>query len=260
MCGFAGFISLDQSSDERAQILSRMGDRLAHRGPDDKGSWTDVSYGLSVVHRRLSVVDLSPRARQPMLSRDQRYVIAYNGEIYNFRDIRTRLIQHGYEFNSDSDTEVILASLMLWGLEKSLGMFFGMFAFALFDRQEGELILVRDRIGEKPLYYGWQGSTFLFGSELKALRVHPSWQGGIDREALSLYFQYRYIPSPLTIHPNIHKLEPGAFLRLKRVGHRWDTSKNTWWSYKKYVNENLPQEHRSPSLVADSLDDILRTV
>jgi asparagine synthase (glutamine-hydrolysing) len=160
---------------------------LLHRGPDDAGVWVDEEAGVALGHRRLSIVDLSPLGHQPMEARGGRYMVAFNGEIYNFPELRRELEGKGHRFRGHSDTEVLLASVEEWGVEASLRRFVGMFAFALWDRAERTLILCRDRLGEKPLFYGWSGGVFLFGSELKALRAHPRWRGEVDRDALALY-------------------------------------------------------------------------
>jgi len=193
-----------------------MGDAIAHRGPDDGGSWTDPDAGIAFAHRRLSIVDLSPAGHQPMHSVDGRWVLAYNGEIYNHLVLRAALESEGRApaWRGHSDTETLLACICAWGLEHALRQSRGMFALAAWDRERRELWLARDRVGEKPLYYGWQGRTFLFGSELKALRAHPDFIGGVDRGALALFLRHNYVPEPNSIHPGIHKLAPGCSLRV----------------------------------------------
>jgi asparagine synthase (glutamine-hydrolysing) len=217
MCGITGFFDLEAArTGGLAPIVERMCDTLIHRGPDDRGVWVDAETGIGLGHRRLSIVDLSPQGHQPMHSACGRYVIAFNGEIYNFRDLRAELEQIGAApaWRGHSDTEVMLAAIAHWGLEDAVRRMAGMFAFALWDRAERVLHLVRDRLGEKPLYYGWLGRRFLFGSELKALRAHPEWQAAVDRDALTLFLRHGYIPCPHTIHRGIYKLEPGACLSL----------------------------------------------
>ena len=206
-------------------MLRRMGDAIAHRGPDDSGVWLDAYAGIGLSHRRLSVLDLSPAGHQPMVSGSGRYVIAFNGEIYNHLDLRRQLGDRAWR--GHSDTETLLAGFEFWGIEKTLQRAVGMFAIALWDRVDRSLILARDRMGEKPLYYGWQGTTFLFGSELKALKAHPAFQGEIDRAALALMLRHNYIPAPYSIYKGIRKLLPGTYLKLlmgKREGepvHYW---------------------------------------
>lgn len=220
MCGIAGLLLLrDQEGRETlAHLAGAMAETLRHRGPDDAGVWADPAAGIGLGHRRLSVIDLSAEGRQPMVSASGRYVIAYNGEVYNFPALRKELEPPERRFRGHSDTEVILAAIEAWGLEGAAKRFIGMFAFALWDREARELSLVRDRIGIKPLYYGWMGDTFLFGSELKALQAHPTWQGEIDREALCLFMRFGYIPTPYSIYRGIHKLVPGTILSLRQDG------------------------------------------
>ncbi len=173
MCGITGFLSRRQGrSEELSDGLAPMTATLRHRGPDDAGSWIDAEAGVALGHRRLSIVDLSEQGRQPMVSSDGRYVLDYNGEIYNHRDLRRSLERDGARFRGTSDTEVLVAAIAAWGLRTALQRCNGMFALALWDRRERRLALARDRLGEKPLYYGWSGPTLLFGSELKALRAY----------------------------------------------------------------------------------------
>lgn len=231
MCGFAGFYQSSQSSRSvMIDELEKMSVTLHHRGPDDNGFWVDEKHGLGLAHRRLSIQDLSPLGHQPMHSANKRFTIIYNGEIYNFIELRETLIKEGYSFRGDSDTEVMLVAFTAWGIQKSLENFTGMFAFALWDRHKHTLTLARDRLGEKPLYYGWQNKTFLFGSELKALRIHHDWQNDIDRDAITLLLRHNYIPSPYSIFKGIAKLLPGTFLTLD-VKTR-NTVINTYWSLK----------------------------
>ncbi len=214
MCGFAGmYSSVGAGIKPNEKLLRAMGDTLAHRGPDADGVWLDSSSGL--VHRRLAIQDLSPTGAQPMHSASGRFVIAFNGEIYNFQKIQNELIALGYGFRGRSDTEVMLAAFEHWGLKSSLEKFVGMFAFALIDREEGILHLARDRMGEKPLYYGWQQGTLLFGSELKALQQHPDWVGEIDRSVLPLLLRHNLIPAPHSIYRGICKLMPASYVSLR---------------------------------------------
>ena len=215
MCGLAGILT-QTSSSNCEDSLRKMGQSLVHRGPDDEGIWMDPTAGIGLAHQRLSVIDLSSEGRQPMLSASGRYVIAYNGEVYNFLELRKKLDHAGgSQWRGHSDTEVILAAIEKWGLPQALTEFVGMFAFALWDKEKRVLTLARDRIGIKPLYYGWMGNTFLFGSELKALKAHPEFEGRVDREALSLLMRFNYIPAPRSIYQNIFKLQPGTFLSVK---------------------------------------------
>ncbi|RMD66113.1 asparagine synthetase B, partial [Candidatus Parcubacteria bacterium] len=216
MCGFVGFLG-DPEARDRKSCGQRMAKRLAHRGPDDEGIWIDEEAGLVLAHRRLAILDLSPAGHQPMSSASGRFVVAYNGEIYNHLEIRKELEKAGQApcWRGHADTETLLAAVEAWGVRGAVEQFVGMFAFALWDREERTLWLARDRIGEKPLYYGWQGQSFLFGSELKALRRHPHWQGEIDRDALALFMRHNYVPGPWSIYRGIRKLLPGTLLCLQ---------------------------------------------
>lgn len=190
---------------------------IGHRGPDDSDIWVDPDAGIALGHRRLSIVDLSQEAHQPMFSAGGRYVIAFNGEVYNYKEIRKELddLNAAPMWRGHSDTEVMIAAISHWGLDAAVGRFVGMFAFALWDRKERTLHLVRDRLGEKPMYYGWIENTFLFGSELKALCAYPTWRGEIDRNALTLFLRYNYIPAPYSIYKGIHKVLPGSIVTIR---------------------------------------------
>jgi len=191
---------------------------IAHRGPDDEGIWVDLEALVGLGQQRLAIVDLSPAGHQPMVSSNGRFVLNFNGEIYNHAEVRSVLEAAGGApesgWRGHSDTETFIEAIATWGLEETLGRCAGMFAFALWDRSERKLSLVRDRFGEKPLYYGWAGRDFVFGSELKALRAHPQFDNGIDRRALQLFAQRGYIPAPLSIYRRIFKLPPASILTL----------------------------------------------
>ena len=218
MCGIAGFVQRGGFPEAQAKLVgSKMADMLAHRGPDDADVWLDGTAGVALAHRRLAVIDLSAAGHQPMGSRSGRYVISFNGEIYNHQELRRRLDARSgpaVAWRGTSDTESLLAAIEHFGLAAALRYAVGMFAFALWDRQERALYLARDRLGEKPLYFGWQNGVFMFASELKALACHPSFAGIIDREALALYLRHNYIPGPWSIYQGIRKLAPGAFVKL----------------------------------------------
>jgi asparagine synthase (glutamine-hydrolysing) len=220
MCGIAGFWDLSGSAnrDEMTRRVDRMTSSLIHRGPDDGGMWLDPEAGIALGHRRLSILDLSADGSQPMRSRCRRYVISFNGEVYNFRFLREQLAAAGHTFRGTSDTEVMLAAISEWGVEGALDRFNGMFAFALWDTRNRQIHLARDRAGEKPLYYGLQKRALVFGSELKALRAHPDFEAGIDRDALALYLRHSYIPAPHTIYKGIYKLPAGAILTISSSG------------------------------------------
>lgn len=217
MCGIAGTIDFraEFHPDTRNKILGSMLDAIRHRGPDDSGIWQDQDFGIAMGHRRLSILDLSPLGHQPMKSKCGRYQVVFNGEIYNFTDMRTELESIGERFLGGSDTEVMLAGFSCWGISATVPKMTGMFAIAVWDDLEKRLILIRDRFAEKPLYYGWVGNHFLFSSELKSLRKHPKWTGSIDRNSLSLFLTYNYVPSPYSIHEGISKLSPGSMLTIQ---------------------------------------------
>lgn len=221
MCGLVGFIRHDGSKYDM-ELLNRMSDTIKSRGPDDVGCWLDEQAGVGLGHRRLSIVDLSPAGHQPMFSASGRYVIVFNGEIYNHLGLREALQATGSArtWRGHSDTETLLAGFEVWGVEATLRRAIGMFAIALWDNLTSTLTLARDRMGEKPIYYGWQGagesSTFLFASELKALKAHPAFNASIDRGALALLMRHNYIQAPHSIYQGINKLEPGCLLQVSR--------------------------------------------
>ncbi|AHG91041.1 asparagine synthase (glutamine-hydrolyzing) [Gemmatirosa kalamazoonensis] len=215
MCGIAGFWTTMRPPVPAAELLAGMTGAIRHRGPDDEGAWWDDASGVGLGHRRLSIIDLSAAGHQPMASRSGRYELIFNGEIYNFRELRAELERAGDAFRGHSDTEVMLAGFERWGLVPTLKRLAGMFAMALWDREERTLHLIRDRIGEKPLYYGTAGGTLLFGSELKALRAYPGWSGDIDRSAIALLMRHGYIPAPYTVFSNVRKAVPGTVLSFR---------------------------------------------
>ena len=222
MCGITGLWTGRRLGSPLGETVRRMAGALSHRGPDDDGVWTDEGAGLALGHRRLSILDLSPEGHQPMHSQSGRYCIAFNGEVYNFAEIRRELEGAGAasSFRGHSDTEVMLAAVEAWGVEGAVRRFVGMFAFALWDREERVLHLVRDRLGIKPLFYGWAGGALLFGSELKALRAFPGFAAEIDRGALALYLRHSYVPAPYSIYRGIGKLPPGCILSLRAADDR----------------------------------------
>lgn len=233
MCGLAGFIDTSgaKNDGQLAAMVSRMAETLRHRGPDDDGIWTEAQAGIALGFRRLAILDLTQSGHQPMVSRCQRFVIVFNGEIYNHADLRKQLEIEGHAFRGRSDTEVILACASQWGLERALQSLNGMFAFALWDRRDRQLHLVRDRLGEKSLYYGWIGPAFLFGSELKSLTAYPGFRASIDRSALALYFRHNCIPAPYSIYNGILKLPPATVLTLDcSKGAPGPSSPRPYWS------------------------------
>ena len=221
MCGITGFLGGDFTNDQLSNaILEEMSGQLVKRGPDSAGIWLDSSSKIALGHRRLAVVDLSPAGYQPMTSGSKRYVMTYNGEIYNSNEIRNELIKSRVTVNwrGHSDTETLLAGFDAWGIKETVSRVTGMFAIAVWDKELEQLTLIRDRLGEKPLYYGWQGSgsnkVFLFGSELKALKKHPQFINDIDRGSLALYMRYCYVPAPHSIYKGIMKVEPGTIVTV----------------------------------------------
>ena len=264
MCGIAGLI--DRRLPGRQQLLSvasEMAGRLAHRGPDDRGVWAQESAGVAFGFRRLAIIDLSPAGHQPMASECSRYIITFNGEVYNHREIRSELQKRAHRFKGTSDTEVMLAAISEWGLREALVRFVGMFAFALWDSLERKLYLVRDRLGIKPLYYSWSQNVFLFASELKALHAHPSFPDEIDRGALALMQRFGYVPDPHCIYRDTRKLLPGNFLEISTdcsVFHEPRVA--AYWSVEDACRAELPDrllrneeeaEARLAALVSDAV-------
>lgn len=246
MCGLTGLINLQSGSTDFDHILERMNASLTHRGPDDQGLWIDTEKGIGLAHRRLSILDLSVEGHQPMRSADDRYIIAYNGEIYNFRELRSELEPLGHPFKGHSDTEVLLAAVVEWGIDKALTRFNGMFAIALWDRKTDTLHLARDRLGKKPLYLGFAGNSCVFGSELKALAAHPQFECEINRDALALYMRHNYIPAPYSIYRKVQKLKPGTLvsislteIRAKKQAINFDQLTTTYWSAKDIVEQGV---------------------
>jgi len=220
MCGIAGIWA--PGGGERDTLLSvarLMTGALRHRGPDGSGHWCSEDDGIVLGHRRLSIIDLSPQGSQPMTSADGRWIVVFNGEIYNFEELRRELEMVGVaSWRGTSDTEVLLAAISRWGLAATLPRLVGMFSAALWDAQSRMLHLFRDRMGEKPLYYGWYDGRLVFASELKALRADPGWRGEVDRRALALYMRYSYVPEPYSIYRGIRKLPPGTLLSSSGAG------------------------------------------
>lgn len=235
MCGITGFISKAHNINDLERLAQNMVNTLQHRGPDNSGTWADVQLGVALAHRRLAIIDLSPTGHQPMMSDDNRYTLIFNGEIYNHQTLRSEL---PHNWKSHSDTETLLAAFSHWGIEKTLQSSIGMFALALWDRAEKTLTLARDRMGEKPLYYGWHNHTFLFGSELKALKAFPKFNPSIDRQALSLLLKHNYIPAPYTIYQDIKKLPQGTYLSLpyQSIDSSTEIEPKHYWSLKEVIH------------------------
>jgi asparagine synthase (glutamine-hydrolysing) len=263
MCGLTGFIwNSDSKISHVARSLDLMTDAINHRGPDSEGSWIDEKDCISIGHKRLSVLDLTSAGSQPMFSNSKRYVIAFNGEIYNHNTLRS-LLNKEMVWNGHSDTETLLACFEHWGVDKTLENLVGMYAIALYDSVEKVLYLVRDRMGEKPLYYGWNNGVFLFGSELKAIKSFPGFSGVVDRSALALYLQYDYVPAPFSIYKGIKKLPQGSYIKIKMNSGRWDSKQILdpieYWSLKDVAlsgQSNTSKKSNEHKLI-DKLDDVL---
>src|SRR5271170_1522091 len=220
MCGIAGFVSprLGLDAPALSAMAGAMAQEIAHRGPDDAGTYADVERGLGFGFRRLSIIDLSPAGHQPMMSASGRTVIIFNGEIYNTEELRPSSADAGITFRGHSDTEVLLETIELRGIEDALARAIGMYAFAVYDRVAGRLHLARDRAGKKPLYVGRFGGSTLFASELRSLRRHPDFRAEIDPRALAAYTRFGYVPNPLSIYRNVIQLPPGGLGTLTREG------------------------------------------
>ncbi|GIA87696.1 asparagine synthase (glutamine-hydrolyzing) [Vibrio cholerae] len=252
MCGISGWLTLNLSLSffENNSMLA-----LLHRGPDDVGSWSNHNATTGLIHNRLSVVDLSPAGHQPMASACDRFVIAFNGEIYNHLDLRDQLKSQGSApaWRGHSDTETLLACFSAWGIETTLKATVGMFAMALWDKQEQQLTLARDRLGEKPLYWGWCGDTLLFGSELKALKAHPAFNTQVDRRSLSLLLRYNYIPAPYTIYQGIEKLPAGQYVQIKKGQQRADVQLKVYWQLNQSIEHGLANPFNGTDIQATDL-------
>lgn len=217
MCGFVGYVGF---SGNHQNVLEQMISQIRHRGPDGFGVWFDEDEKIGLAHARLAIVDLSQAGHQPMVNKKNDMVIVYNGEIYNHMDLRDALEKEfgKYIWRGTSDTETLVEAICAWGFEQTLSKLNGMFAIALWDKNAEQLFLARDRMGEKPLYYGMQGKTFVFGSELKALKSHPSWSGVVSRSALAQFLRHSYVPTPYSIFEGIGKLEPGTYVKIESKG------------------------------------------
>jgi asparagine synthase (glutamine-hydrolysing) len=270
VCGIAGI--LNSRAAEPVRLVSEMIRAMRTRGPDDSGTWTEAADGLGLGHVRLSILDLSPNGHQPMLSGSGRYVISYNGEVYNFADVRSELESHGVRFYGHSDTEVMLAAIERWGLQEAVSRFVGMFAFGLWDRETRQLSLVRDRLGIKPLYFGWAGRAFVFASELKGIRCVREFDPQLHRGALALFLRLAYVPAPFSIFQHVYKLMPGCIftvtpeLALTKEGFSPspDDDQATWkpmryWSAREVAERGVATPFHGTEVEAEEhLDALLR--
>jgi asparagine synthase (glutamine-hydrolysing) len=255
MCGLAGILLKSHQSQISLQdTISTMTDSLHHRGPDDGDIWVDNDARIAFGHKRLSIIDLSNNGLQPMHSKSRKYVITYNGEIYNHKELRKELEKSGHnQWYGTSDTEVILVAIEHWGLENAISKFIGMFAFSLWDKEEKLLYLVRDRMGIKPLYWSVQNGTFLFGSELKSLKVTGLLKSEIDLNSLALYMKYKYVPCPTTIFKNVFQLEPATILQFDKNN---NIKKIKYWNLNDVVKTGIDNCNNSD----DSIDDVINII
>ena len=285
MCGFTGFyINSDMPQQGLEETVIKMANTLEHRGPDDSGIWIDSQKRIALGHKRLSIIDVSSSGHQPMTSESHKYVIALNGEIYNHIQLRRELneINPKRKWNGHSDTETLLAGFEAWGINKTLSKSVGMFAMALWDNKKNQLHLIRDRFGEKPLYYGWiktnKGAVFAFGSELKSLRAYPGFRNRISRNALKQYFKYMYVPAPYSMFEDIYKLEPGSMISMNslpnnpptdliRANNGQDSTYeglklSKWYKFKEVVSTNsknlLSDEQEATSLLESQLEETVK--
>lgn len=258
MCGIAGFFSTSQASWQGGDIhgiATAMGDRLYERGPDSSGVWTDATSGIALAHRRLAILDLSEHGHQPMVSTNGRYVMVYNGEVYNFPSLRAELEKLGHSFRGHSDTEVILAGCQEWGLEETLAKLNGMFAIALWDKAEHRLFLARDRVGIKPLFWSLQNGVLLFASQPKALLSHPTFKASLSTDALHAYMRFCYVPAPLSIYQGVYKLRPAHLLSVSAEG---GVSETCYWDLPDVARRTPRGSVGSDVEATDSLDALLR--
>lgn len=257
MCGITGFWQQLEQQDTFNRTITSMTDSLIHRGPDDGGVWVNEACGLGMGNRRLAIIDLSPAGHMPMVSKCGQYVLAYNGEIYNFMELRQELEADGYRFRSQTDTEAILEGCVRWGVKATLEKLNGMFAFALWDGTSKMLTLARDRMGIKPLYYGWSKQTFIFGSELKAFHHHPDFSKSLNRDVLALYLRYSYIPEPYSIYNNVYKLPPGHYISLNQSTEKAEPV--AYWDIQQVAQQSNGQPFAGNETEAiDAFDTLLK--
>lgn len=258
MCGLVGFIdySKHQSQEEMERTVLEMASVIAYRGPDDCGAWCDPQAGVALGHRRLSIIDLSPMGHQPMRSSNGRFVIVYNGEVYNFNELRAELVQQGVSFRGHSDTEVILEAWAAWGPSKTVRQLIGMFAMAVWDREDHSITLVRDRLGVKPLYWGDGDQILFFGSQVSAFTKHPRWRGVLNRSSLAGFLRHGYIPAPRSIYHGIQKLAPGTMLKIFPNGEKHE---DRYWNLKDFARRDKALlTHMADGEAIEALDVLLK--
>ncbi|MBU0800526.1 MAG: asparagine synthase (glutamine-hydrolyzing) [Alphaproteobacteria bacterium] len=265
MCGITGFFDTAKGAERpRLHAIGTAMERaIAHRGPDDSGVWQDPDVPLVLAQRRLAIIDLSPEGHQPKESHSGRYMVVFNGEIYNFPALQQELEAAGVKFRGRSDTEIMLAAFDVWGVNRALQKLSGMFAFALWDRQERLIHFARDRMGKKPLYIGWAGSALVFGSELKALRAHPQFSATVDRRATTMYMRYAYVPPPYSIYQNVWQLPAGCRLTLRlpgvAAGENLLPLIEPYWHHPRKVEEAKQHEvARTDKEAIDGLETVLK--
>ncbi len=256
MCGIAGFLTQQTCTNDNLRMQAlKMSDAISHRGPDGDGAWCDSNAGIALSHRRLSIVDLSPTGAQPMTSSCGKLVMVYNGEVYNAEKLKSELASNGTNFRGTSDSEVILEGFAQWGIENTVQRLIGMFAIAIWNRETKRLTLVRDRLGIKPVYWSYHRNTFLFGSELKALRQHPDCPTALDHQAISSYLRKSYINAPKTIFENIQKLQPGSILTFSI---NKEPSVTQYWSlHDTAIQGSLNQDKRNDAELVTELEELL---
>ncbi|GIX04868.1 MAG: asparagine synthetase B [Planctomycetaceae bacterium] len=257
MCGIAGiwYPPADRPESELLTDVTRMTERLRHRGPDDAGWWVDPAHGIGLGHRRLAILDLSAAGHQPMHSFDERWVLSYNGEIYNHQELRHELQQAGVKFRGSSDTETLVNALAVWGVPQTLRRCRGIFAWVAWDRQERQVIIARDHLGIKPLYYGWWHGCWLIASELKSLRALSHISYNIRRDVIPHYLRHNYIPAPYSIYQGVYKLPAGCWGRLEATG---QPTVQAYWSFTEVARQGVETPPLDWNTAVETCEHVLR--
>ena len=258
MCGFVGVVYDDTRSKEHLiDVADRMLAQIKHRGPDSYGIWSNEQGGIVLGHQRLSIIDLSENGNQPMQSKSTRFIISYNGEVYNFKELKKELDEYNYgEWDGESDTEIILAAIEHWGIEKAVSKFIGMFCFAIWDNEKELLHIVRDRMGIKPVYWSIQDGNFIFGSELKSLMAFEKWNADIDKNSLALFMKYKYVPCPATIFNGVYQLEAATILTFDK---NRNIKKNKYWKLDDIANYGIMQSNEKSKYSEDHIFDLINS-